>query len=123
MKAIKHALTEFLAGCVEFDGLGYSEPKENTLQCAAYTLYKECIERVPSRNSLGKQFTGALQGLPSYINAPFMNWEIVNLMYALGMDFDRTNESEQHAAIELYWTLCGTILKEAAHEYLKTVRV
>jgi hypothetical protein len=112
---MKALLKKHIADCIEFDGLGYDTPKDNSLECAANTLYLECIERNPNeqRKHISDAFTYALQGLPSYICVPFENYEIANLMYALGYEFDRKNDDEYFKAVDLYWKLCGQILSEA----------
>lgn len=111
------SLKEFIESCVDFDGLGYDQPKENTIECAAVTLFDECVKHDRRPKKIAAKFTEALQGLPSYINVPFMNYEIVNLVYALGLDFDRNDDDQCTDAIEAYWNACGEILAEAYMKY------
>jgi hypothetical protein len=98
-------LEDVVLSHVEFDGLGYNEPKENTIKCAAETLHDECIKGTNQRGPLAHRFASALQGLPTYISVPFYNAEIIDLMHALGYE---TNDS--HELVELYWIKCGEIL-------------
>lgn len=100
---IKDALRAHLQSLVSFDGLGYSEPKENTLRCAASTLWFECA--YSQSGSKQRKYTEALRGLPSYINIPFYDNDIEGLMYAIGY--------EGVEPVGLYWDLCGEILAEA----------
>lgn len=103
-------LRKFIDSCVDFEGLGYNEPKDNTIQEAVKQLFNECLNY--KRSLKAYDFTEALQGLPTYISVPFMNYEISNLIYAFGLEFDRNNDEEYHAACELYWEECGKYLFE-----------
>lgn len=105
-------LTVILTDLVDFDGLGYDQPKENTLECAANTLFNEAIKGIPSRGkSPSEQFKEALQGLPTYISVPFYNYDIEQLMYSIGYEGEN--------AVEIYWDLCGEILAYAHSKAIK----
>ena len=94
-------LREHLKTLVSFDELGYDEPQENTLMNVADNLWNECASHSQGKNNAEK-FTDALRGLPSYIAIPFYNFDIENLMKAIG--YEGTN------AVDEYWNACGQIL-------------
>lgn len=105
-------LRKFIDSCVDFDGLGYDEPKQNTIEEAAKQLFDECVKHDRRLKPLSVKFTEALQGLPSYISIPFYNYDIANLVYSLGLEFDRNDDNDYFEACELYWEECGEYLAD-----------
>lgn len=103
------SLKDVLKDSISFDGLGYSEDKENTLKCAVNTLYNECIKNNNVRGSLAQRFTDALQGLPSYFELPYMNYEIACLMCSIGYDVDLNDDDSICAVADKYWAEIGRI--------------
>lgn len=99
---MKTQLRAHLQTLVSFEGLGYSEPKENTLRCAALTLWGECAYHQTGNKA--QKYTEALRGLPTYLLVPFWNDDIEALMYALGY--------EGKDPVGVYWNLCGEILAD-----------
>jgi predicted P-loop ATPase len=100
-------LKNFILESVDFQSVGYEDNKPNTLEEAANTLWNERAKYNRGLNS--SKLTQALQGLPSYIDVPFYNDEIINLMYAFGFE-DKEN------SVNEYWKLCGVILADALTE-------
>ena len=98
---VKDQLKDVLADLVDFESAGY-ETQPNTLKNVATNLWNECAQY--NRGTQANKFTEGLQGLPSYINIPFYNWDIEKLMYSLGYELDDS--------VEKYWVLCGVILSE-----------
>lgn len=101
---LKNDLKNHLIDLIDFDGAGYTD-KENTLKEAANTLWNECANY--NRGTTSNKFKEALQGLPSYINIPFYNGHIIDLMYALGYE-----DTDEVRTVETYWSLCGEILAD-----------
>lgn len=106
MNTLKIQLAAFMLSCVDFESAGYEE-QENTLQNVASNLWSECAQY--NRGTDANKFTEGLQGLPSYINLPFYNGEIEDLMYAFGY--------EGSEAVDIYWNLCGEVLAEQEISY------
>jgi hypothetical protein len=111
---LKDALKAHLSTLIDFEGAGYPSDIQNTLKNVANSLYDEVLRGNPNelRKGLPKAFESAIQGLPSYINQPFEYWEISNLVYALGWEFNRDDDDEFYAACNLYTTLLGEILAD-----------
>lgn len=105
-------LRKFIDSNVCFDGYGYDEPKDNTIQAAAVQLFEDVVRHDRRLKTLSAKFTEALQGLPSYIDIPFMNYDIANLMYSLGLDFDRNDDDDYFQAVDIYWAECGRYLAD-----------
>jgi hypothetical protein len=105
-------LRKFIDSNVCFDGYGYDEPKDNTIQAASVQLFDEVVRHDRRLKTLSVKFTEALQGLPSYIDIPFMNYDIANLMYSLGLDFDRNDDDDYFQAVDIYWAECGRYLAD-----------
>lgn len=96
------SLKEFIESTIDFEN---SDNIANTLENAVNQLHSECIKGNNSMFNmpLNLRFKDAVQGLPSYINIPFYNGDIENLMYALG--YERTDD-----IVDRYWFLVGDIL-------------
>ena len=103
-------LKAFLLTCVDFESAGYPE-QDNTLENVALNLWSECAQY--NRGTNANKFKEGLQGLPSYINLPFYNYDIECLMYSLGY--------EGPDSVESYWNLCGLILAQSFNNQLQTV--
>lgn len=96
----------FIDSCVDFES-----EKENTIKNASNQLFDEVVKWDKRNIPQYKKFTEALQGLPSYINIPFMNYEIFKLMYSLGAEANENNDDEYFKVCEIYWDMCGQYLK------------
>jgi len=125
-------LKEFLESTVNFEVAGYDK-RQNTLENAARQLHKEAIEFDRRQKSLNNKFAEALQGLPSYINIPFYNFDIINLMKALGIESNNTSTSSidnfktttytinEERTVEKFWFQCGLILEHAFNPVIEEI--
>ena len=107
MKTIKAELKTVLTNLVHFEDLDFGRFKPNTLEEAANTLFKQEVEhqRGLTKYNTPELMATALRGLPSYLDTPYINYEIECLMYALGYNGTKNVCDE-------YWKLCGEILTE-----------
>lgn len=106
---MKEKLKLHLESLVDFECY---DDRPNTLKNVALQLFDEVVKHDRRNKVLSVKFTEAVQGLPSYLNLPFANYDIANLMFALGLEFDRENDDEYFNTCTKYWELVGEILMD-----------
>lgn len=97
-------LQDHLKDLIDFEGY---DNKINTLEQVGLTLWNESAKY--QSGTIAQKFTESLRGLPSYINLPYWNNDIENLMHAIGY--------EGPDPVNTYWNSCGLILAAEVYRF------
>ena len=87
--------------------------KKELLQSVADNILKEAIYTnnvIRHKGNLAAIIGYHLQGLPTWCNIPFANWEILELLRSWGYKLE--TESKEDSALAIYWAVCGSYIVE-----------
>lgn len=96
---MKTALKNYFAASISFDGLGYPDTYKTLADIVAREKYK------------GLPYMEYMQGLPSWCNAAYYNYDIVIIMKDCG--YKTTNEDK---LVAMYWYNLGEFVRLNAHK-------
>jgi hypothetical protein len=100
----------------DYHGVTLTTPEEK-LQFVADASRTEALypDNIRRYGSVQNCLANWLQGLPTAIQVPYMNWEILEL--ARGWGYDVSTEGKEDRFLANYWTACAMGIIKACRKY------